>query len=60
MITDESFYFYFFVLSCLKVLGHADGVCHVFVDASADKAKATKICVDAKVTCEIVVNFLDV
>jgi len=32
----------------VPVLGHADGVCHVYVDASADAAKAAKICVDAK------------
>ena len=32
----------------VPVLGHADGVCHVFVDARADPAKAVKIVVDAK------------
>ena len=30
------------------VLGHADGVCHIFVDESADLEKAVKIIVDAK------------
>jgi delta-1-pyrroline-5-carboxylate synthetase len=33
----------------IPVLGHADGVCHVYVDASADAASARKIAVDAKV-----------
>jgi len=33
----------------IPVLGHADGVCHVFVDAAADQTKAVDICVDAKV-----------
>jgi delta-1-pyrroline-5-carboxylate synthetase len=33
----------------IPVLGHADGVCHVYVDASADAASASKIAVDAKV-----------
>ena len=32
----------------IPVLGHADGVCHVFVHASADAAKALAIVVDAK------------
>eukprot|EP00586_Coscinodiscus_wailesii_P004779 CAMPEP_0172481264 /NCGR_PEP_ID=MMETSP1066-20121228/6989_1 /TAXON_ID=671091 /ORGANISM="Coscinodiscus wailesii, Strain CCMP2513" /LENGTH=711 /DNA_ID=CAMNT_0013243375 /DNA_START=475 /DNA_END=2610 /DNA_ORIENTATION=+ len=32
----------------IPVLGHADGVCHVYVDASADADSAVKIIVDAK------------
>jgi delta-1-pyrroline-5-carboxylate synthetase len=32
----------------IPVLGHADGVCHVYVDASADAASASRIAVDAK------------
>lgn len=32
----------------IPVLGHADGVCHIFVDKSADINKATKIIIDAK------------
>ncbi|KAJ1457443.1 Aldehyde/histidinol dehydrogenase [Pelagophyceae sp. CCMP2097] len=32
----------------VPVLGHADGICHVFVDAEADPAKAAFIVVDAK------------
>ena len=32
----------------IPVLGHADGVCHVFVHASADVAMAARIAVDAK------------
>ena len=32
----------------VPVLGHADGVCHVYVDASADAATAVKVVVDAK------------
>ena len=32
----------------IAVLGHADGVCHIFIDESADKEAAQKIVVDAK------------
>lgn len=32
----------------IPVLGHADGICHLYVDAEADLAKATAIAVDAK------------
>lgn len=32
----------------IPVLGHADGVCHIFVDASAKLDIATKIVIDAK------------
>lgn len=32
----------------IPVLGHADGVCHVYVDESADKDSACRIVVDAK------------
>lgn len=33
----------------IPVLGHADGICHIYVDAAADMDKARRICVDAKV-----------
>lgn len=32
----------------IPVLGHADGVCHVYIDSTANVEKATKIVVDAK------------
>ncbi|MBD2257175.1 glutamate-5-semialdehyde dehydrogenase [Pseudanabaena sp. FACHB-2040] len=32
----------------IPVLGHADGICHLYVDAAADLAQAVAIAVDAK------------
>ena len=32
----------------IPVLGHADGICHIFVDASADLEKSKRVIVDAK------------
>jgi glutamate-5-semialdehyde dehydrogenase len=32
----------------IPVLGHADGICHLYIDAEADLAQATTIAVDAK------------
>lgn len=32
----------------IPVMGHADGICHIYVDSSADVEKAVKIITDAK------------
>lgn len=32
----------------IPVLGHADGVCHTYIDAAADLDQAIDVCVDAK------------
>ena len=33
----------------IPVMGHADGICHIYIDEEADVKKATDICVDAKI-----------
>lgn len=32
----------------IPVLGHADGICHLYIDESANQEKALKICLDSK------------
>ncbi len=40
----------------IPVMGHADGICHTYVDEPADMAKAVKIVVDAKTQYTAVCN----
>lgn len=41
------------------VLGHADGLCHAYVDAEADLAPAVAVCYDAKVQYPAVCNAVE-
>ena len=45
--------------SNIPVLGHADGICHVFVDESADIEKSVPVCVDAKTQYVAVCNAME-
>ena len=42
--------------SRIPVLGHADGICHVFVDAAADPEMAVRVAVDSKTNYVAVCN----
>lgn len=43
----------------IPVMGHADGICHCFVDASADLDMAIRVAVDSKVQYVAVCNALE-
>lgn len=43
----------------VPVLGHADGLCHAYVDQQADVAQAVGICFDAKVQYPAVCNAIE-
>lgn len=45
--------------SRIPVLGHADGVCHLYLDAEADKDKAIRLAVDAKTDYPAVCNAIE-
>jgi glutamate-5-semialdehyde dehydrogenase len=38
----------------IPVMGHADGLCAVYLDESADPKKAVRVVVDSKVSCPLV------
>ena len=45
--------------SRIPVLGHADGICHVYLDRSADPAMAVRVAVDSKIQNVSVCNAME-
>lgn len=45
--------------TAIPVLGHADGICHLFVDRQADPDMALKLCIDAKCQYPAVCNAVE-
>ena len=45
--------------SNIPVLGHADGICHLYVDAAADTAMAVRLAFDAKTQYPAVCNAIE-
>lgn len=43
----------------IPVLGHADGICHIYVDEAADLEMAMRVCYDAKVQYPAVCNAME-
>lgn len=56
---SNAFVRYIMENSRIPVLGHADGVCHVYVDRAAELSKAVEIAVDSKTQAAAVCNAME-
>ena len=56
---SNSFVRYIMDNSRIPVLGHADGICHVYVDAEADPEMAVRLAVDSKTQYVSVCNAME-
>ena len=56
---SNAFVSYIMKNSDIPVMGHADGICHTYVDASADLEVAVKVVVDSKTQYVSVCNALE-
>ena len=56
---SNSFVRYIMDNSRIPVLGHADGICHVYIDREADPDKALKIALDSKIQNVSVCNAME-
>lgn len=56
---SNSFVRYIMDNSRIPVLGHSDGICHVYIDESADPETALKVAVDSKVQNVSVCNAME-
>lgn len=56
---SNSFVRYIMNNSRIPVLGHADGICHVYIDGKADLDKALKIALDSKIQNVSVCNAME-
>lgn len=56
---SNSFVKYMMDNTAIPVLGHADGICHLYIDDEADIIEAVSICIDAKCQYPAVCNALE-